>query len=320
MQVSVIIPVYNAEKFVRQAVESALALPETSEVILVEDCSTDGSLSVCQALEEEYPKVKLFCQPDGRNKGAGASRNLGILKARHEFISFLDADDFFLPGRFATAKKVFETIPEVDGVYEAIGVCFLSERAEKVWVESGRALITTMKRKVAPEDLYEAQAPIGNAGHTHLDGCIIKKLAFEKTGLFDEELRLHQDTVMFVKFSAMCKMVPGSLDVPVAMRGVHDHNRITANRSEVEVYRARCLMWSVLWRWSNDKLTVEKRQIVLSRYLEHASIPYRKCQSSLLNRILVFAQLFHLITRDVNLVLEKIYWTKLLFFCKSRSD
>lgn len=76
MKVSVVIPVYNAAPFVRDAVESALAQPETGEVILVEDGSLDDSLTVCRALAAENDRVKLYRHPNGENCGAGASRFL----------------------------------------------------------------------------------------------------------------------------------------------------------------------------------------------------------------------------------------------------
>ena len=73
MQVSVIIPVYNAENFVSQAVESCLMQPETGEIILVEDASPDKSLEVYEKLESKYRKVRLFRKNDRQNVGAGAS-------------------------------------------------------------------------------------------------------------------------------------------------------------------------------------------------------------------------------------------------------
>ena len=66
-QVSVIIPVYNAERFVRTAVESANSLSETGEIILVEDGSTDNSIYECQLLKKEYTKVKWVQHPDKNN-------------------------------------------------------------------------------------------------------------------------------------------------------------------------------------------------------------------------------------------------------------
>lgn len=64
MQISVIIPVYNAAKYVRQAVESALSQPEVAEIILIDDASSDNSFNICQELANESPIVKLFCHSD----------------------------------------------------------------------------------------------------------------------------------------------------------------------------------------------------------------------------------------------------------------
>lgn len=97
MKISVIIPVYNAEEFVSQAVESALQFDEVHEVILVEDKSPDNALQVCTQLAEKHTRVRLYQHPDKGNHGAGPSRNLGIEKSTGDFIAFLDADDYFRP-------------------------------------------------------------------------------------------------------------------------------------------------------------------------------------------------------------------------------
>jgi glycosyltransferase involved in cell wall biosynthesis len=78
MNISVIIPVYNAEKYVAQAVESALQFEEVYEVILIEDKSPDNALIICEELTQKYDRVKLFQHPDKGNHGASTSRNLGI--------------------------------------------------------------------------------------------------------------------------------------------------------------------------------------------------------------------------------------------------
>ncbi|MFV9691842.1 MAG: glycosyltransferase family 2 protein, partial [Desulfobacteria bacterium] len=117
MKISVIIPVYNAEKYVRNAIESALQQPETGEILLVEDNSPDNCLQICRDLEKKHEIVELLRHPDGRNHGAGASRNLGIKNAKFDYISFLDADDYYLPGRFEAARRLFEKYHDIDGVY-----------------------------------------------------------------------------------------------------------------------------------------------------------------------------------------------------------
>ncbi|GAF72464.1 unnamed protein product, partial [marine sediment metagenome] len=101
MDVSVIIPVYNAERFVREAVESALAQEETAEIILVEDGSPDNCWDICQLLAVQHAKITAIRHADRKNHGAGASRNLGIRNSHCEYVAFLDADDLYLPNRFA---------------------------------------------------------------------------------------------------------------------------------------------------------------------------------------------------------------------------
>ena len=107
MNITVIIPVYNAEKFIRKAVHSADSIEMVKEILLIEDGSIDGSLKVCEELEEELSKVKLFTHPNNVNKGAGATRNLGLQKATQPYISFLDSDDYFLKDRFKLDMSIF---------------------------------------------------------------------------------------------------------------------------------------------------------------------------------------------------------------------
>ena len=81
MNVSVIIPVYNAEKYIEKAVSSALQLEEVKEIILIEDASPGDDLAICKGLVEQHEKIKLYTHPNNENRGAGASRNLGIINA-----------------------------------------------------------------------------------------------------------------------------------------------------------------------------------------------------------------------------------------------
>lgn len=114
--VSVIIPVYNASKTLKRAVTSAVNDPLVIEVIMVEDGSTDNSLQLCYELRDEFSKIHVFKHPNGVNKGASASRNLGVAKARGSWIQFLDADDELLPGKIATQLKLISNgIPFIVG-------------------------------------------------------------------------------------------------------------------------------------------------------------------------------------------------------------
>lgn len=101
IDVSVIIPVYNGERHIAQCVRSVTAQTlESIEIILVDDGSTDGTAKILAQLAEEDARIRVIAQ---ENAGAGAARNRGLDSARGEYLSFLDADDFFEPDMLAAA-------------------------------------------------------------------------------------------------------------------------------------------------------------------------------------------------------------------------
>lgn len=90
-KVSVIIPVYNAEKYLRQCLDSIIeqTLKEV-EIICVDDGSTDGSVHILKEYSVGDPRIKVFLQ---KNQGAGPARNAAMEAASGEFIAFMDADE-----------------------------------------------------------------------------------------------------------------------------------------------------------------------------------------------------------------------------------
>lgn len=95
-QISVIIPVYNAQQHLRQCLDSVLnQSPVELEVICVDDGSGDGSLKILREYEQIDSRVRVLTQ---KNQYAGVARNHGMKHARGKYLAFLDADDFFLPG------------------------------------------------------------------------------------------------------------------------------------------------------------------------------------------------------------------------------
>lgn len=269
MQVSVIIPVYNASRYVRQAAESALRQLETVEVVLVEDGSPDDSLEICRTLAAENRSVKLLRHPNGENRGAAASRNLGMKESTYPFIAFLDADDVYLPGRFSVAKEVFASHADCDGVYEAIGIHYENAKAEQQWLASSMATIreTTMTRRVPPEALFRTLTK-GDAGYFSIDGLVIRRSVLADAGYFNEHLgSMHEDTDFVLRLAAVGRLMPGRLDEPVAARRVHSENRISAPRSASEVYRDRLKMWVSVYRWCRRKGLKEHQRLVFERFL-----------------------------------------------------
>jgi glycosyltransferase involved in cell wall biosynthesis len=263
MKISVIIPVYNAERYVSYAVKSALQQPETAEVILIEDGSPDNCLQICKKLEDQFDKVTLLRHPDAKNHGAGATRNLGIKHARYDYIAFLDADDFYLPERFKEAKNLFMMHDHIDGVYEAIGTHFYETRFERKLSSGKFASFMTMQPGINSEHLFEALTR-GKRGFFSLDGLVVKRNLFERCGVFFDHLKLHQDTALIIQMSLTGRLVPGRLDEPVAMRGVHDENRILG---DYNAFQTRFLLWQTLFMWAlSEKVTASRLTILFYNY------------------------------------------------------
>ncbi len=258
MDISVIIPVYNAENYVTKAVESALQIPEVREVLLIEDGSPDNALEICRYLAEKDSRVKLLRHPDRGNHGAGASRNLGLQNASCPFIAFLDADDFYLPNRFETDKRVFAENPDADGVYNAIGVHHYDPEAQELSSQVFPNQLTTVHTFVQPEELFPSFIQLSKGvGYFSLDGLTIKNNILKQIDYcFNDGLRLHQDTEFMIRLAYYARLFPGEIRYPTAMRGVHSENRITRNyfdKKNRNINQEK--LWISLYEWAKkDKI------------------------------------------------------------------
>jgi cellulose synthase/poly-beta-1,6-N-acetylglucosamine synthase-like glycosyltransferase len=119
MKVSVIIPFLNAEKFIREAIESVFAQTyENWELLLIDDGSNDESTVIARSYAAEYPdKVRYLEHRGHQNLGKSTSRNLGIHNAGGDYLAFLDADDIFLPQKLERQVALLESRPWAGMVY-----------------------------------------------------------------------------------------------------------------------------------------------------------------------------------------------------------
>jgi|LSQX01.2.fsa_nt_gb glycosyltransferase involved in cell wall biosynthesis len=308
-EISVVIPVYNAAPFVTQAVESALSQPEVREVILVEDCSPDASLAVCRQLAGLYPQVKLFQHPGGVNRGAGPSRNLGIISSTCPYIAFLDADDFYLTNRFAEARSVFEQNPDCDGVYDAVGMYYEDEASRQRWREhsiTGEG-VTTVPPAIAPADLFSVLIR-GGQGHIHLNGLIIHRRVVERSGLMDESIAdtLHEDTDWVLRLAVVGRLYPGSVMEPTSVRRVHQQNRVSAPRSDESIKRDRIRLRIATYRWLRRNGSPEQRRLGFRRLL----LEWTRATPEL-SKASKLSSLLHFPFRLPLALLEGYYWAEL---------
>lgn len=111
---SIVIPVYNAEEYIEETVESVVSQSigfERTQIVLIDDGSKDNSLEVCQNLKNKYPKNIVLIKQ--QNKGVSAARNAGLEVAEGRYINFLDSDDKWSSNAFEEVLDFFESNPKI---------------------------------------------------------------------------------------------------------------------------------------------------------------------------------------------------------------
>lgn len=240
-KVSVIIPLFNAEKYIKDAVESALSLTEVGEIIIVDDGSKDNSYEIAINLSNIYSSVKVYSHFGNKNLGPAATRNFGIKNASCMYISFLDADDIYQKNRFICSKEIFLTQPLTEVVYACSHTIFLNEEGKKKYYNYEESHIYTLFKKVETKDLFKTLLFYGY-GRIHTSAITIKVSALNKTGLFNENLLWGEDTEFWLRLAYETNMVPGELESPVSLRRIHDNNLVhqvdKAKFYENEIYHS----------------------------------------------------------------------------------
>ncbi len=113
--VSVVMPVYNSERFLAEAVESMLGQTlDDFELIVVDDGSTDGSAALIKSLARSDERIQTVQLP--HNRGSAAARNAGLARASGEYFTTLDSDDISQPQRLQTQVDFLRSHTEIDGV------------------------------------------------------------------------------------------------------------------------------------------------------------------------------------------------------------
>ena len=125
--ISVIVPVYNIEKYIRRCVQSICNQTHSElEIILVDDGSTDSSFAICKELEKEDARIIVRHKENG---GSSSARNLGISIATGDYIGFVDSDDYIAPDMY---QRLWEALAETNHKIAQIGRCEMSEEQKEL--------------------------------------------------------------------------------------------------------------------------------------------------------------------------------------------
>ena len=237
-RLSVVIPCYNAERYIAATLDSVLAqrdndVPIDLEIIVVDDGSRDGSAAL---VRERYPQVRLLEQA---NAGVAAARNHGIQAARGEWVAFVDADDIWLPGKLAAQFALLAAHPE----------CRMCYTAWQVWPSSAPLPEAKVLQEVARNagDMKRWQSASGWIYPQLLLDCVVwtsttmaKRSLFDEIGCFDGALRVGEDYDLWLRASRVTPIL--QVPRPYALYRIHPESitksRPTANYRAVVVERA----------------------------------------------------------------------------------
>ena len=225
IKVSVIVPIYNAEAFLRPAMDSILdqSLREI-EVICVDDGSTDGSLKIIKEYQKRDSRIRIATQ---NNAGPGMARNNGMRRARGEYIAFLDADDFFnldfLSRMYETAKR--DDLDIAVGNYDLYHNDTAKFRKNVTGEEQGLlAPGRVTSKKDFPDQIFQLT-----------DGYVWSKLfrrsfLLEKKLSFPEELRMFEDVYFVVTALSLAERI-------AKCEGILIHHRVYSEQARGRLFK-----------------------------------------------------------------------------------
>jgi len=197
--VSVIMPMYNAERFVAQALNSIFAQDHAAlDVIVIDDGSTDRSREIVDWYRD---RIRVIEQP---NSGPAAARNAGLAQMRGEFVAFLDADDLWHPAKLSAQLNEFALDPDLE-----VSIC----KIRNFWDgDPAQAESELRRREYVP-------VMVGIV----VQALLVRRSVFDELDGFDTSFRFGEDTDFYVRMSQ--RGTEGRLiDKELGYRRVHENN------------------------------------------------------------------------------------------------
>jgi glycosyltransferase involved in cell wall biosynthesis len=189
--ISVIIPVYNREAFLEEAIQSVLSqnYQGTLEIIISDDGSTDRSLEIAASFGS---KVQILRKPNWcKSQGVSGTRNRGIAVATQPYISFLDSDDFYLPGHLNMMAELLESRLELGFVF--------SRMLQMKEHDGSRMFAPWTRAKLTKKDILYPVISGSNVAHTN---CFLFRIVVFKTvGVFNESYTNGEDGDLWMRVS-----------------------------------------------------------------------------------------------------------------------
>ncbi len=197
---SVVIPCYNAARYLGEALESVLAQRSAApQIVVIDDGSTDDSAAIARGFGS---RVELYAQ---QNAGIAAARNAGIARATGRWLAFIDADDLWTESSLAARHAALDRDAHADGVFGALQQ-FLCPR---------------MDPQAAARIEFDATPQVGRFAGT----LLIRREAFLRAGLFDATLKVGE-MLDWVSRAALAGVTITTTDTVVMRRRIHGSNTV----------------------------------------------------------------------------------------------
>lgn len=197
MTISIVIPVYNSEKYIKKSVESVLGQSyKDFELILVNDGSTDNSLEIIKKLVIQYSQIRIV---DKINGGASSARNAGIKAAKGDFITFIDSDDTVSNFYISDLITGLNSCNPIDIVVNGFKVIDVNHSEKIVAPHTEEVLDLTKKGILEQIPFLCLSSPIAK---------LFKRSIIEQNNLlFDESINIGEDLVFVLDYLRLSNFV-----------------------------------------------------------------------------------------------------------------
>lgn len=264
VKVSVIIPVYNTEQYIKRSVDSVLNQTFGElEVLLVDDGSTDRSWDICKEIAEKDSRVCLFRQ---EHSGVSAARNLGLKKCRGEYVFFLDSDDEYKQNLLQKAVHIFENC-------NCDCIRFQDEYTEK---ESVSRLFSDEEWKLYSQKEFIVKALSNFEIYCNLSSCCFgayKREIIEKSDLcFKEEFALGEDGIFVMEYLLKSNKIVYMRDVLYTYYTFDPEKRVSTTSPQIKVlydaYELYFIIHNMVYQKYRDVFNQEEKSVIYLKFYD----------------------------------------------------
>ena len=256
-KISVIMPVYNVEKYIQDSIESVLNQTYPNiELIIVDDKSTDSSSQIAARYAAKYPNVKLIA--NAKNALVGYSRNIGVLNATGDYIAFIDGDDMYAPRyleKLAQAIEENHVSISMCKYRQFVGrKCTLKDKkspnVEVIDLEQKPEFLTTTRgycwNKLYRRELFDTLSFPSHITFEDIPFTYPMFVLWQKIAFVDEELYHYRRNVTGITITN--KRIPqrGILDIYYAAAELNKNYQLVKNNDKLD-RRMQEIMHSVLY-------------------------------------------------------------------------